>query len=167
MSPMPNIRSFQPSDAASVRRLFASRLIDFANGLEDTVREYIQRSLGDDLADIPVHYLNEPGSHFWVAELDSEIVGMVGIQRRTDEEAELRRMSVATHTRRLGIGRKLLETTETFCRDQGYHRIRLTTVTFLKPAIAMYRECGYRLAGEEEYGHVAGLHFVKHLKEDR
>ena len=164
---MPSIRSFQPPDAAAVRRLFASSLVDFASRLEDTVRGYIQRSLADDLSDIPGHYLNEPGSHFWVAEFDSEIVGMVGVQRRTDDEAELRRMSVAIRSRRLGIGRKLLETTEAFCRDQGYHRIRLTTVTFLKPAIAMYRECGYRLVGEEEYGHVAGLHFVKQLKEDR
>ena len=163
---MPNICSFQPSDAGAVRRLFVSSLIDFANRLEDTVRSYIQRSLSDDLADIPGHYLNEPGSHFWVAELDSDIVGMVGIQRRTDEEAELRRMSMAIRSRRLGIGRTLLETSEAFCRDQGYHRIRLTTVTFLKPAVAMYRECGYRLVGEEKYGHASGLHFVKHLKED-
>jgi len=40
---------------------------------------------------------------------------MVDIQKRSNEEAELRRMSVAGDARRQGIGWKLLETVEEFC----------------------------------------------------
>lgn len=167
-----NIRTFQPADAAAVRDLFSQGLLDFVSdgaygvfdmGYEEPMREYIRHSLADDLADISASYFNEPGGHFWVAEVDGQIKGMVGIQRRTQEEAELRRMSVAADSRRHGIGGKLLETAEAFCGRKGYCRIRLTSVSLLQPAIAMYRKYGYQQVGEERYGQVMGLHFVKHL----
>ncbi len=139
--------------------------MDFAQGteLEEEIRSYIQRSLSDDLSDIPGHYLNAPCNNFWVAEADGEIKGMVGIQYRSDEEAELRRMSVASDTRRQGIGRRLLEIVETFCREQGYQRIRLTTATQLQPAIAMYQRCGYRLISAGQPGKIVIQHYVKDL----
>jgi putative acetyltransferase len=157
------IRTFQPSDTEAVHHLFARGMMDFAAGLEEDIRAYVQHSLSDDLADIPSHYLAQPGSHFWVAELDVRVVGIVGIQRRSDTEAELRRMSVAAEARRQGIGWKLLEIAETFCREQGYQRVRLTTVDLLQPAIAMYQKFGFQLVGEESYNQIVGKHFVKHL----
>ena len=160
---MLDIRTFRTSDAEAVRRLFSLGQMDFAAGLEEAVQNYIRRSLADDLADIPFHYLAEPGSHFWVADIAGQIKGMVGIQRRSPEEAELRRMSVAADTRRMGIGWKLLETTEAFCRERDYRRISLTTVTQLQPAIAMYQKFGYRLTGEQSYGVMRVQHFVKQL----
>lgn len=137
--------------------------MDFAGDMKDSVQAYVQHSLSDDLADIPRHYLNDVASHFWVAESGGSIVGTVGVQRRTREEAELRRMSVAAGHRRQGIGSKLLDVAEAFCREQGYQRIHLTTVTLLQPAIAMYLKHGYGLAGQEEYGQVSAQHFVKEL----
>jgi GNAT superfamily N-acetyltransferase len=161
---MLTIRTFKHSDTQAVRQLFASSLMDFAGEMQDAVQAYVRHSLSDDLADIPRHYLSEAASHFWVAESGGSIVGTVGVQRRSPEEAELRRMSVAAGHRRQGIGSKLLEVAEAFCREQGYRRIHLTTVTLLQPAIAMYRRHGYRLEGEQEYGQVTGQHFVKELE---
>ncbi len=160
---MLNIRTFHPADAGAVRLLFAQSLMDFAGDSTQAVESYVQSSLADDLADICFHYLRSPGDHFWVAEVEGQIKGMVGIQRRDEREAELRRMSVASDARRQGIGRALLETTESFCREQGYRQIRLTTVTLLQPAIAMYIRFGYRLTGEDQYGEISGQHFVKRL----
>ncbi len=160
---MLNIRTFLPADAGAVRLLFAQSLMDFAGNATQAVESYVERSLADDLADISLNYLQSPGDHFWVAEVEGQIKGMVGIQRRDDTEAELRRMSVASDARRQGIGRALLETTDSFCREQGYQQIRLTTVTLLQPAIAMYIRFGYRLTGEDQYGEISGQHFVKRL----
>ena len=160
---MLNIRTFRPDDAGAVRSLFSESLMDFAGNAIQAMESYIASSLADDLADIPFHYLRSPCDHFWVAEVTGEIKGMVGIQRRDEEEAELRRMSVAGDARRQGIGRALLETTESFCVGLGYRQIRLTTVTLLQPAIAMYRKFGYQLTGEEAYGEITGQHFVKRL----
>ncbi len=157
------IRTFQTADAPVVRRLFARGQLDFAAGFEEAVKAYIQRSLVDDLADIPLHYLNGPDSGFWVADIQGQVKGMVGVQRRSEEEAELRRMSVAADTRRSGIGGMLLETVEAFCRERGYRRITLSTVAHLQPAIAMYRKFGYRLTDAEPYGVMTVQYFVKHL----
>lgn len=160
---MVNIRTFQTTDAAAVRQLFARGQLDFAAGFEEAVKAYIRRSLADDLADIPRHYLNESGSGFWVADIRGQVKGMVGVQRRSEEAAELRRMSVAADARRSGIGGMLLETVEAFCRARGYRRITLSTVTHLRPAIAMYRKFGYRLVDAESYGVMTVQYFVKHL----
>lgn len=145
--------------------MFAGGQMDFARDteLEEEVRRYIQRSLADDLSDITGNYLRAPGGNFWVAQIDGEVKGMVGVQRRSLEEAELRRMSVAADSRRQGIGRRLLETVEAFCLEQGYQRISLTTVSQLQPAIAMYQGYGFRLTGLEQRGKMVVHHFVKEL----
>ena len=161
---MVNIRTFQPDDSGPVCELFAAGLMAFAAEHEAVVQAYIQESLADDLADIPGHYLQESGSHFWVAEIDGQVKGMVGVQRRSDAEGELRRMSVAADTRRMGIGWKLMETVEAFCREQGYRRIILSTVTQLQPAIAMYQRFGYRYVGEEAYRMMTVQLYVKSLE---
>ena len=148
-----NIRSFVPGDLAQVHELFASGLLEFAGEIEDGVRRYIARALKDDLADIPAHYLSHSRGNFWVAEFENSVVGIVGIQPTGEkEEAELRRMSVSSAVRRQGIGRRLLETTEDFCREKGYSRIGLSTVGILQPALAMYRRHGYTTVKEEPYG---------------
>ncbi|PKB70471.1 MAG: hypothetical protein BZY87_10090 [SAR202 cluster bacterium Io17-Chloro-G6] len=149
-----NIRTFKPADLAQVHELFVSGLMEFAAGVEQEVRSYVDHSLSADLSDIPGHYLSHPRANFWVAESDDiGIAGMVGIQPTVlEEEAELRRMSVSSSARRQGIGRRLLDTTEVFCREKGYQRICLSTVGILQPALAMYRGYGYKTVKEEPYG---------------
>lgn len=160
---MVKIRTFRPSDSESARNLFSQGQMDFAAGLEEPVQRYIDLSLSADLADIPRHYLTESGSHFWVAEVRGAVQGMVGVQRRSEEEGELRRMSVAAGARRQGIGWKLLEAVEAFCREQGYHRIALSTVNYLQPAMAMYLKFGFRLVDQKPYDVFTEYFFVKEL----
>ena len=160
---MVSYRTYSDGDYEAVREVFSKGLMDYSAGHEEEFARYIRHSLADDLADIPGHYLGEPGSHFWVAENDGAVVGIVGVQRRSDDEGELRRMSVAANARRQGVGLGLLQTVEDFCRESGYKRIRLTTVSPLTAAIAMYRRFGYRFTGEESYGSLLALHFLKDI----
>ena len=148
-----HIRQYRLTDETPVQDLFASGLIEFSGEVEHDVRKYIDNSLKQDMGDILTHYLSHPRSNFWVSEFDSQVVGIVGIQP-TDKvyEAELRRMSVSSLVRRNGIGRRLLETTEDFCREQGYRRIGLSTVDILKPALEMYKSHGYTTVKEESHG---------------
>ena len=143
--------------------MFAQGLLEFAGDYLPSVSEYVRESLEDDLADIPANYLDPPGGCFWVAEVDGEIKGMVGVQRRSDEEAELRRMSVASDARGQGIGRRLLDTVEDFCRKCGYARIRLTTHMMLTPAIALYRKNGYCMVADDT-GQAVTRGFMKQLE---
>jgi GNAT superfamily N-acetyltransferase len=162
---MVNIRTFRPADADAVRALFARGQLDFAEGtpLEADVRRYIEHSLAADLADIPANYVERPRSAFWVAEQGSIIKGTVGIQQVDDSEAELRRMSVAGDIRRQGLGRRLLETVEEFCRREGYSRIALSTVIHLEPAVKMYIAHGFEATRQEPYGPMTVQYFVKQL----
>ena len=157
------IRSFEDADYDEVRALFERSLIEFSGNCETAMRSYVQSSLADDLFDIKQHYFNSPMSYFWVAEVDGRVKGMAGIQSTGDGSAELRRMSVDRDMRRLGIGSKLLSVAEAFCNELGHKSIRLTTVTLLVPAIALYENFGFALQNTESYGEITGLHYIKTL----
>ncbi|PKB68722.1 MAG: hypothetical protein BZY81_01200 [SAR202 cluster bacterium Io17-Chloro-G4] len=64
-----------------VREIFTQGLLDFAGDYLTQVSDYICDSLNDDLADIQANYLYPAGCCSWVAELDGEIKGMVGVQQ--------------------------------------------------------------------------------------
>ena len=143
--------------------MFASGLMEFAGEVQHEVRRYVDNSLKDDLADIPGNYQSNPRANFWVVEYGGALVGIVGIQpKEQEEEAELRRMSVSSSVRRQGIGRRLLETTDDFCREQGYRRIYLSTVHILGPALAMYLNFGYTKVNEETYGEPPARPLIVH-----
>ena len=157
------IREFVPQDIGYVHSLFARGLIEFAGENAPGVRRYVDRALKDDMADIPTHYQAHPRGNFWVVEYLDSLVGHVGIQPTDrEDEAELRRMSVSSGVRRQGVGRRLLETTENFCRSRGYNRVILSTVDFLAPALAMYHNNGYKLVKVEPYGMPSDDHINVH-----
>ena len=160
---MLKIRTFEDADYSEVRSLFERSLSEFSGCYVTGMRSYIQSSLAEDLIDIKKHYLGSLVNHFWIAEMDGAVKGMVGIESKGDGTAELRRMSVDKEVRRSGIASKLLEVAEDFCKGVGQKRINLTTVTLLGPAIKLYEKYGYTLQGEEAYGDITGLHFVKTL----
>ena len=160
---MVTIRQFQPEDKAEVVSLFVEGQRQFSAGIEAELEAYIQETLQEDLADIWLHYILKPGSGFWVAEVEGQVIGTAGVQRRSPDMAELRRMSVDIRWRRQGIGERLLHETETFALQQGYKVMRLSTITPLKPAISLYEKAGYRLTGTSNYGAVTVLHYSKNL----
>ena len=86
---------------------------------------------------------------FWVADTGG-VVGMVGIEHRDDETAELRRMAVEKAQRRKGIARELLATAEAFTESRGYRRIVLSTSELQVAARQLYESSGYRLVREEK-----------------
>ena len=160
---MVNFRTYRPEDFEAVRDLFVNGLMGFAGEYQAEYCRYVKHSLDDDLSDISGQYLDSPSSHFWVAEAGDRVVGMVGVQRRNDEDAVLRRMSVDAGARRQGVGLGLLETAEEFCKGRGYKRLNLTTDSQLTAAMAMYRRFGFLQVGEDRYGRLLELHFVKDI----
>ena len=160
-----HIREYHSGDHLSVRQIFTNGQLDFAIGelFESDVLSYIRKSLSLDLRDIPAHYKNHHGSNFWVTEIDGEVKGIVAIQYKDENNAELRRMSVSRDTRRLGIGKLLLNTADKFCLKYGYSSIYLSTVSHLIPAIKMHEKNGYQLINRENHGLLTVEHYVKSL----
>lgn len=141
------IRPFEPRDQEAVVRIFEewNRAIAPPGG-EARFEDYIQRTLAEEILRIPEYYQRRPGSGFWVGVLDGAVVATIGIERLSDETAEVRRMYVDAPYRRRGFGSLLLAHGEAFSAAEGYRRIALSTSELQPAAKDLYEARGYRLA---------------------
>lgn len=139
------VRAYRPADRAAVIDLFRAFMQELTPpSLEAEFRAYVERAISEELGRIGDYY----GEAFWVAE-DDGVIGMVGIERHSQDTAELRRMAVARAHRRKGIGRALLAAAEAFCRQAGYRKVMLSTSELQSPARRLYESSGYGPAREE------------------
>lgn len=144
------IRRFRPSDQGAVIRLFREFMSELTPpALGKAFQAYVEQAIAEELGSIEAYYLAREDQGFWVADAD-DVVGMVGIEHRDDQTAELRRMAVQKTQRRKGIARKLLAKAEAFSRDRGYRRIVLSTSELQAAARTLYESSGYRLVREEK-----------------
>ncbi|HWB49199.1 MAG TPA: GNAT family N-acetyltransferase [Stellaceae bacterium] len=143
------IRPFSERDAGQVHELFitVNRLLAPPH-LRDAFDAYIERALAEEIDRITAYYGDCAGS-FWVAVKDDKVIGMFGLEGTSDGAMELRRMYVDPSARRQGIARQMLQSAENECRRQGVSRLVLSTSEVQEAALALYKEAGYRLLGEE------------------
>jgi DNA-binding MarR family transcriptional regulator/GNAT superfamily N-acetyltransferase len=87
--------------------------------------------------------LAPPNGLFLVAMLRSEPVGCAGLIVHHDATAEIKRLWVASSTRGLGLGRRLLTALEERAVARGIGTVRLDTNQALDEAINLYRTAGY------------------------
>ena len=143
------IRRYRPSDRAAVIGLFREFMWELAPPeLGEHFQSYIEHAIREELGRVEEYYFSRERQGFWVAGED-RVLGMVGIERHTEDAGELRRMAVEQTHRRRGIGRELLACAETFCREAGYRRIVLSTSELQVPAMRLYESSGYRRVREE------------------
>ena len=136
------IRTYEPRDAEVVWELHWEGLRETGSVIVPT-----QSAWDDDVQNVEGHYLGG-GSHFWVAEEAGRIIGMAAIHRLGPGTAELKRMRVARDRRRQGLGQRLLELAEEFCRVQGYARIVLDTTDRMEAARRLYEKNGFAITHE-------------------
>ena len=137
-----NIRSFRPIDLPACRTLYVEGLLGGKLAENDT---------GLDIDDIEAAYMSTPGNHFWVAEMlvpadgaQGEIVGMIGVQHHEESAAEIRRLRVARHARRRGVGTKLMETALRWCQEHNYLKVTLDTFIEREPALKLFEKFRFR-----------------------
>ena len=85
---------------------------------------------------------------FAVAELDGRIVGSIVINGKSDEVAQLRWFLVHPDARGHGLGRRLVESALAFCRERGFKKVHLWTISELKAAAHLYRQAGFVVTRE-------------------
>ena len=129
------IRSFRPEDLPTCARLYREGLVGGKLAENDT---------GLDIDDIERAYMRDDSNHFWVAECDGQVVGMIGLQAHEPGVAEIRRLRVARDLRRRGIGSGLLERALKFCQERGYLKITLDTFMEREPAIKLFEKFHFR-----------------------
>lgn len=128
------IRSFRSEDLDACRRLYVEGLLGGHLAENDT---------GIDIDDIQAAYMTG-GNHFWVAEYNGQVVGMIGVQQHDEGVGEIRRLRVSDAHRRRGIGSKLVETALRFCADHNYLKITLDTFMDREPAIKLFEKFRFR-----------------------
>eukprot|EP00943_MAST-04B_sp_MAST-4B-sp1_P008418 g8418.t1 len=146
------IRTFRDQDIQEVKRIFISGMRLYCDPLPEgsVVKKmwlnYIDDAVNDDLSNIDKVYFNKGKGHFWVAvdlKNNNQIVGCVGVERKSDEICELRRMSVDVNNRKVGLGSKLVRVVEEFAAQNNYTTLYLTTGCIMSPAIGLYHRNGF------------------------
>ncbi|XP_011372998.2 N-acetylaspartate synthetase isoform X1 [Pteropus vampyrus] len=115
------------------------------------VLAYLDCALHTDMADIEQYYMKPPGSCFWVAVLDGNVVGIVAARaHEADNTVELLRMSVDSRFRGKGIakalGRKVLE----FALVHNFSAVVLGTTAVKVAAHRLYESLGFRHVGSSD-----------------
>lgn len=80
---------------------------------------------------------------FLLATSGGEPVAYGGVQRISDETAEVKRMWVHEEWRGAGLGARMLRELESLAERLGHRRVVLDTNRTLVEAVAMYRRAGY------------------------
>ena len=79
----------------------------------------------------------------YLAQLDGQTAGMIGLRKNKSNIGELKRMYVRPTFRRKGIARALVETALKDAHQIGYTRLRLDSTRFMQEAHALYRSVGF------------------------
>lgn len=89
--------------------------------------------------------------YFAVAELNGKIVGSIVINGLSDETAQLRWFLVHPDARGRGLGHQLIDGAIAFCRERGFKKVNLWTISELKTAAHLYRQAGFVVTREESH----------------
>jgi putative acetyltransferase len=109
------------------------------------------QDLDRELAELDEEYGPPAGAAFVAVDQHGQAVGVVGIRRFAEGEAELKRMYLDPAGRGLGGGLALATAAVDAARALGYRRLLLDTVAWMDAAIATYERLGF--VATEPYRH--------------
>ncbi len=112
------VRAFRQDDQPHVNRLYTEGLLAGQIAPNDT---------GADIDNILAAYFDEPRNHFWIGEIEGQVVGMIGVAADLEHTAEVRRLRVDPQFQNTAVAGMLLETALTHCKHHGYLKIVLDT----------------------------------------
>lgn len=99
---------------------------------------------GADIENIQEAYFNDDCNHLWVAQLEGDVVGMVGVVRSSEHTAEIRRLRVRKQHQASGIAARLVETALAHCKHHGYLKIVLDTRFDPGAALDLFDRFGFQ-----------------------
>ena len=128
------VRRFEPHDQVAVSRLYTEGLLAGQIAPNDT---------GADIDNLRDAYFDDPRHHFWVAEVDGDVKGMIGVASDETHTAEIRRLRVAPEYQHTDLGPRLLKTAIAHCKHHGYLKVRLDTRFERDAALGMFDKAGF------------------------
>jgi putative acetyltransferase len=113
-----------------------------------------------EMASLSIMY-NQSNGGLFVAYLDGAPVGVIGLRRLSETEGEVKRMFVQDRARGNGIGKMLLEKCIDVARALKYQSIKLDTTDFMKFAIKLYTDHGFREIPAYRYNPQEGARYFE------
>lgn len=107
-------------------------------GLDHTFESYVAERIGQ----FGQQY-DASKDYFAVAAIDDRIVGSIMIQGLPDNTGMLRFFLVHPDARGRGLGKEFMKRALAFCRERGFDRVFLATISELKTAIHLYEQAGF------------------------
>jgi len=137
------VRTFDPKDQSAVSRLYHEGLL---------VGQIAPNDTGADVENIREAYFNDDSSHFWVAECDGEVLGMIGVARDEGHTAEIRRLRVhPEHQKNTTIASLLVEQTLQHCKHHEYLKVVLDTGFEKEAAVDLFDRFGFQHTRTRNY----------------
>jgi len=133
------IRTIQLEDNAALAKIVRNSLAEFGANKPGTV-------FFDDTTDHLYEMFQQPGSIYYVAEQNGEILGGGGIfpsEGLPAETAELVKMYLQPGARGKGLGKLLIEKCIDFATGFGYFQIYIETMPELRKAVSVYEKFGF------------------------
>ncbi len=129
------VRSYTAGDQRAVSWLYANGLLAGQLAPNDT---------GADIENMIEAYFTDPANHFWVAQVDDQIVGMIGVARDEGHTAEIRRLRVDPKFHQTDIASRLLELAVAHCKHHGYLKVVFDTRFEREGAVDMFDRFGFQ-----------------------
>lgn len=148
--PPESTRAYREADREQVAALWAriNRELAPAN-LREAFEQYIACPLADELRRLQDVFSGDKRNAFWVVTLGGEIIGTFGIESRSRDTTELRRMYLDPRHRGTGIAQRMLDHAESRARELEFSSMILSTAEIQRAALKFYRKNGYRLVKTE------------------
>ena len=130
------IRSYcHDGDAAVVHDLYVNGLLAGQLAPNDT---------GADIEDIPAAYFADERNHFWVAEVQGQVLGMIGLAHEGEHTGEIRRLRVAPKWQDSAIAGRLIETALAHCNRHAYVKVVFDTRFERDSALDLFERFGFQ-----------------------
>jgi putative acetyltransferase len=100
------------------------------------------QNFDQEMASLPAMYNINDGGLF-IAYLNNEPAGVIGLRRFSATEGEVKRMFVKETARGHGIGKRLLIKCIDTAKALGYQSLKLDTADFMKAAHKLYIDHGF------------------------
>lgn len=133
------IREIQKDDNAKLASIIRKVLEEFKANKQGTV--YYDKTT-DDLFNL----FQQPGSTYFVAIMNDEIVGGCGIyptENLPQGYCELVKLYLLPAARNYGIGKMLMEKSFEFAKNNGYKKVYLESMPELNKAVTLYKKYGF------------------------
>ncbi len=157
------IRLIEPTDNIAIAKIIRDTLVEFGANHPGTV---FFDPTTDHLFEL---FANQPGSRYWVVELDGILVGGAGIYPTAglpDGTCELVKLYLLPQARGIGLGKRLMTQCHDEAKTLGFKQVYLETMPELTIAVPLYEKMGYKyLPGAlGDSGHFGcALHMIKML----